>query len=231
VLPFAPKFVASYFPSAISSGASPMTHDLPNHEEWQNEYRLWIEAICTSFGVTPTQIARRIGASPSTITRQIKPGWTRRPQLDILRRIAQSYGQQIPASLIGNATQTQGFSEPDVQPIIRGYDDERDLNLSDWTVRTGVLAAIGCNIGDVLTFDARIKPVAEDVVIAQIYKIGQPGADTVMRYFLPPFLVAAQIGKPTIAPIVVDPEGERVVIMGTMVSRKYERKSGGSLAA
>lgn len=202
-----------------------MDAPLPGHEEWQSEYRQWIETICRNFAVTPTDIARRIGASPSTITRQIKPGWTRRPQLDILRRIAQSYGQAIPASLIGTSIVTHGFAEPDVQPLIREHDDARDLNLSDWIVRTAVLAAIGCNVGDVLTFDARIKPVAEDVVIAQVYKFGQPGAETVMRYYLPPFLIAAQIGRPTIAPIVEDPQNERVVIMGTMVRRAYERKS------
>lgn len=198
---------------------------IPNHEQWQDEYRQWIEHICKAYGVTATDIARAIGASPSTITRQIKPGWTRRPQLDILRRIAQAYGQQIPAALIGVSQPLQGFAEPDVQPLRREGLQEPDLNLSDWVVRTPVLAGIGCNVGDVLTFDARIRPVAEDVVIAQVYRIGQPGADTVMRFYMPPFLMAAQIGKPTIAPIVVDPEGERVVIMGTMVRRAYERKS------
>jgi transcriptional regulator with XRE-family HTH domain len=229
VLPFAHNKFVPYFEAAISSGAQAMveTQTIPGHEEWQDAYRQWIEGICRSYNVTATDIARRIGASPSTITRQIKPGWTRRPQLDILRRIAQNYGQQIPPQLIGTQQIQAGFSEPDVQPLVRHHAEDRDLNLSDWMVRTPVLAAIGCNVGDVLTFDARVKPVAEDVVIAQIYKFGQPGADTVMRFYLPPFLIAAQIGKPTITPIALDPEGERVVIMGTMVRRQFERKTIG----
>ena len=203
------------------------TGEISTHEEWQDEYRKWIEGICEVYGATPTAIARRIGAAPSTITRQIKPGWTRRPQLDILRRIAQAYNRAIPESLIGKTTEGTGFFEPDVQPIIHdsSTNEPRNLNLSDWAVRTPVLAALGCNVGDILTFDASIKPAAEDIVIAQIYKVGAAGADTVMRFYLPPFLVAAPMGKPLVPPVIIDPEGVRVVIMGTMVRRQFERKN------
>lgn len=204
----------------------------PNHEDWQAEYRAWIEGICTQHHVTPTEIARRIGASPSTITRQIKPGWTRRPQLDILRRISQAFQQPIPASLVGTAVAAPGLQEPDVAPInVAARDDGFDPNISRWQVRTPVLAGLGCMVGDVLEFDARIVPVAGDIVIAQVYKFGQTGADTVMRYVMPPFLVAAEAGRPTILPVEMDPTGERVVIMGTMTRRVAERQHAHKSAA
>jgi hypothetical protein len=202
--------------------------EITTHDEWQSEYRRWIEDICKVYGVTPTAIARRIKAAPSTITRQIKPGWTRRPQLNILRRIAQAYNRAIPESLIGPTTQGIGRLEPDVQQIVC-MEAEREPDTSEWEVHSPVLAAIGCNVGDILTFDARIKPIAEDVVIAQVLKYGVQGADTVMRYYMPPYLVAAQLGKPSIPPIQLDPEGVRVVIIGTMIERKFRRKSSSIL--
>lgn len=198
-----------------------------DHEQWQAEYRQWLDRIAeANGGISPTEIARSIGVSPSTITRQIKPGWTRRPSLDILRRLSQTFCIPIPASLIGQQ-ENYGFAEPDVVPVTYAEDEENEgfeANLSDWQIKSPALAAMGCMPGDIARFDARIKPVSGDIVIAQVYRINAMGAETVMRLFMPPFLVAAEIGAPSIKPVEIDPAGERVVIMGTLVKRWYERK-------
>jgi len=195
-------------------------------ESWQPAYKAWIERIAAQHRINATEIARRIGASPSSITRQIKPGWTRRPSLDILRRISTAFKSPIPPELIGTPPAGPGFGEPDVMPLAFTDDegDSFDPNLSDWEIRSNALSAPGCMPGDMIRFDARIQPVAGDIVIAQVYKIGSVGAETVMRLYMPPFLVAAEPGIPTIRPIEVDTDGERVRIMGTMTRRWAVRK-------
>lgn len=201
-------------------------------DSWQPAYKEWIERICAQNNVTATEIARRIGASPSSITRQIRPEWTRRPSLDILRRISNAFRTPIPTVLIGTAPAIPGFGEPDAVPVPFDHSEGEDFdaNLSDWEIRSNSLAAMGCVAGDMIRFDARIAPVAGDIVIAQVYKVGAAGADTVMRLYMPPYLMAAEIGQPSIRPIVVDADGERVRIMGTMVRRWSLRRSNASAA-
>ncbi len=203
-----------------------MNSNVQNYAAWQDRYRLWIEQICETNSITATEIAKRISASPSTITRQIKPGWTRKPSLDVLRRISSAFRVAIPPELIG-AVDVQGFAEPDISPITPEYEPEEgwNANLSDWQVRSHSLAALGCMPGDHIRFDASLAPMSGDIVIAQIYRIGQPGADTVMRLYMPPFLVAAELGAPSIAPINIDTSGRHMAIMGTMIKRWTLRKT------
>jgi transcriptional regulator with XRE-family HTH domain len=199
---------------------------MQDYAAWQERYRQWIELICETDSVTATEIAKRIGASPSTITRQIKPGWTRKPSLDVLRRISTIFKVSIPPELIGG-TETQNFVEPDVNPLKPEFDSAEswNTNLSDWTVRSHSLAAMGCIPGDYIRCDASITPVSGDIVLAQIFRIGQSGADTVMRLYMPPFLVAAELGSPTIAPINIDTSGRLMAIIGTMIKRWSLRKT------
>lgn len=201
------------------------TASAPAHENLQAEYRAWVKGICADHGITPTELARRVGVSNSSISRQLQKTWTRKPSLDVVRRISSTFRVPIPLALIGGV-ETRGFAEPDVAPLAHeSAADRADLNLSDWVVKTPALAAMGCMPGDFIRFDARIHPVAGDIVIAQVYKLGQAGADTVMRLYMPPFLVAAEVGAPSLPPIEVDALGERVRIMGTMVRRWAERRA------
>lgn len=195
-----------------------MNLNMQTYAAWQNRYRQWIEQICEINNVTPTEIAKKIKASPSTITRQIKEGWTHKPSVDVLRRISTTFRISIPSELIGGSD-LNGLAEPDVTPINPQFEPHEgwNANLSDWTVRNHSLAALGYIPGDHIRFDASVQPVAGDIVLAQIYRIGQPGADTVMRLYLPPFLVAAEFGAASIAPINIDTSGRHMAIMGTMI--------------
>jgi hypothetical protein len=186
---------------------------------WMAEYRSWIARIIAQTpGLTATQMARDIGLSPSTITRQMDPGWMRQPRVETLRRISQTYRTAIPQALMGGLD-TRGFAEPDMLliPPENSSTADFDANLSDWKINTTKLAAMGYLPGDTIRFNATIRPVAGDIVIAQVYRPKAPGAETVMRLFMPPYLLAAEIGQPSEKPIVIDPDGEHVVIMGTMV--------------
>lgn len=198
---------------------------MQDYAAWQERYRQWIEMICETNSVTATEIAKRIIASPSTITRQIKPGWTRKPSLDVLRRISTTFHVSIPPELIGG-TETQPSAEPDVysQKLEFEADEVGNANLSDWTVNSDSLAAMGCMKGDNIRCDSSITPISGDIVLARIFRIGQSGAEMVMRLYMPPFLVAAELGMPKISPINIDTSGRLMAIIGTVAKRWSVRK-------
>lgn len=177
-------------------------------------------------GLTPTQIARDVGVNPSTLTRQMREDWTSQPRIETLRKISTRYRMPIPAILLG-VTEGSGFAEPDAMPITPQADEASNWqpNQSDWKITSPVLAAMGLMVGDMVRFDAAITPVSGDIVIAQHYKPRHTNAETIMRLLLPPYLLAAEIGRPQIEPILYNPDSDTVVIMGTMIKRWSIRKS------
>lgn len=218
---------------AVSRHTVRMTDDAPhNAVAWMDEYRAWLAAIMAARpGLTPTQMARDIGLSPSSLTRHMQPNFTRQPRIETLRKIASHYGVAIPQRLLGSTEPPRGFAETDAEPL-SGYDVSEpgwNANQSDWRVKSGVLAAMGCMPGDTIRFDAAVEPVFGDIVIAQHYRPRHTNADTVMRLYMPPYLVAAEIGRPSIEPITIG--SDNVVIMGTMVKRWSLRRTSHSSGA
>ena len=72
-------------------------------EEVSRVYRGWIGLICKKHKVRPTNIALRIGRSPSTITRQIRMGHKHQPQLQVILDIASEFDEPIPTELFGTS--------------------------------------------------------------------------------------------------------------------------------
>ena len=99
-----------------------MISNLPSKEDRLFAYRAWIERICLNHSVTPTDIARSIGASPSTITRQLKPGWTDEPQLDIVLRISFKFFTPLP-------TEFSGFKTSASNVIVNGNPNDEESKM------------------------------------------------------------------------------------------------------
>lgn len=183
-------------------------------------YYDWYAHLAKKRNQTISRLARDAGLSPATLLRQGYPDWKWAPKLDTLKKLADVTGEAIPQHLIGR-TEAFGFGEPELKPIAATPAEEQPFNISRWTVNTDALEAAGVFPGDDIWFDSNLRPEAEDIVIANVYKGVE--AETVMRVWMPPFLVAAEKGRPTISPVEIDGDAPRAVILGTMIEVRRTR--------
>lgn len=90
-----------------------------------------------------------------------------------------------------------------------------------WRVRSGDMRAAGFLPGDVIVVDDALQPRRGDAVLAQLYDLSLGSAETVLRLYLPPYLVRPGLEAET--PLAVD--GERVLVRG-VVSSLVRRRMG-----
>jgi hypothetical protein len=111
-----------------------------------------------------------------------------------------------------------GFAEPELVPYggkIAAVERKPPDGHGRWTVRTRALDLVGILPGDVVEFDMGAEPREGDVVVAQVYDDETGTAATVLRIFLPPYLVVRSSDSGLqLRPVLVDAEGSKVKIMG-----------------
>ena len=89
-------------------------------------------------------------------------------------------------------------------------------------MKGAALDALGILPGDVVIIDHNLKPKAGDVVVATITDYQTGNAETVMRVFQPPFIVAHSIRLGPLRPEHVDED--RVQILGTSIGTLRARR-------
>lgn len=177
-------------------------------------------------GINDAELARRSGLSKATVSRLMKRGrgGKGRAPFEQILVLAKAFQMPVPQELLPPGVEPSGFAEPDVVQLEGLKTGLSDPNITLWQLRADHLAGAGYLPGDELFFDARIAPVRGDIVLANVYK--RAGAETVIRIWMPPFLVAAEIGRTTIAPVEVREEDDpKAVILGTMIDLRRRRRS------
>ncbi|WP_292055486.1 helix-turn-helix transcriptional regulator [Martelella sp.] len=184
----------------------------------------WLEHITSASGLTLTEVARKAGLHPSTLTRF----WSRDDDGHTLTSSTVAKIEQatrVPAYEASHPKIT-AFAENEATPFVPVNDNnpveaalklaaERSTDIHLWSLKTGTLSAVGYPSGMIVAVDQAMTPRAGDAVCAQIYDFRRGTAETVFRVFRAPYLLsAAASGEPS-QPELVD--NERVVIAGVIV--------------
>ncbi|WP_157384466.1 helix-turn-helix domain-containing protein [Nitratireductor soli] len=150
-------------------------------------------------------------------------GVVKEPPVSILVRIAETCGIS-PVWLMGldeEPADLGGFSENDAE-VYDGLPPSTPakppIGNGCWQVTSRALELSAIIPGDVIEFTIGANPRKGEVVVAQLYSRDGRSARTVLRLFNPPFLMV-HTNDPAIdiAPIPIDPNGERVKVMGAFV--------------
>jgi hypothetical protein len=172
-----------------------------------------------------------LGIAPSTLTRLLNApeGSTATLHALTLRKLQDYSG--IPPPFGGDPSASQGyrgFGEDAVPFDAKGADPAVSAALKaliggrkaadPWTIRTRALERIGYLPGDIVIVDLGRRPEAGDAVCAQVYDWRRADAETVMRLYEPPYLVAASLDEGLRRPLVVD--NERVIIKGVVLPHR-----------
>lgn len=183
--------------------------------------REWIRAICRRLEITPTELARRIGTAPSTMTRFLNDENAGMLRGSTISRIAEL--PDVPPPPIGQPQ--SGFAERDAQPLdgpprrIQAAIEALGVGrpgVDAWQIHTAALALAGILPGDIAVTDMHAEPVEGDVVIAQDYKWSTGQAHSVWRLYTPPYLVCAATSHTPTKPMLVD--HDRVVIKAVVTA-------------
>jgi transcriptional regulator with XRE-family HTH domain len=184
----------------------------------------WLEDGARQTGIHQAELARQAGLSKSTVSRLMTRGRSGKHPVTLEQMIALSrvLRKPLPPRFQAMAGEPAGFAEPELRRLLDDV-SAADPNISRWEIRGDSIALAGYLPGDEIWFDARVKPERGDIVLANIYK--RAGAETVMRLWMPPFLVAAEPGIPSIAPVEVkDEDDPKAVILGTMIDLHRKRR-------
>jgi hypothetical protein len=200
-------------------------------QETSRLHREYVRRVVAHSGKPPTRIAMDLGIAPSTLTRLLNApeGSTATLHALTLRKLQDYSG--IPPPFGGDPSASQGyrgFGEDAVPFDAKGADPAVSAALKaliggrkaadPWTIRTRALERIGYLPGDIVIVDLGRRPEAGDAVCAQVYDWRRADAETVMRLYEPPYLVAASLDEGLRRPLVVD--NERVIIKGVVLPHR-----------
>ncbi len=190
----------------------------------QDAQRAWLAEVVQQTGLSPTQLARRVGVSDTTLSRFLN-NVDYRGVLNPLtvQQISEFAGVAGPgAALAPDTTGSVRSFREEGRPFLAEPGDPRQRAVEAliggrksafaWVMRTDILALAGVRSGDVLIVDQAVPAHDGDVVCAQIER--GLGATTVFRIYQAPNLVAAAFDALAARPEPVD--GRRVRIAGVM---------------
>lgn len=193
----------------------------------------WYRETLRRAGKTGGDLARAIGRDPAVMSRiangrqrlTLDQATTIARELDVsLAELLERAGVADPATARALG---QGFAEGDVLPFTpRERDQAADVasamaprrsGVDVWRVTTSAMCLAGYLVGDFLLVDTNSRDSARpgDVVLAQIYDGATGSAETVLRRYDPPVLVAATTDQGARARVV---DGSNVVIMGRVIA-------------
>lgn len=192
---------------------------------YDQDQRAWIQGILDREGITPTELARRAGLDPSTLTRFM--GGERDGHMLSARTV-----RKIEAVTVVKPPQPSGMREDAVpysaeavppSPLGAALAAMRSgrNGLDAWLVTSRKLEGLRIFEGDILMVDLNAEPRPGDVVCAQIYDWQHGGAQTVFRLYEPPFLLSGDMTGPARRPEAVD--GRNIQVRGVVVARLSPR--------
>lgn len=192
---------------------------------------VWVEAILEHKGWRVSRLAKEAGVDHSTIAKFFNdPSNSAQINTTTVEKLALAGG--IPPYQTLAPSAPRGLSESEAEPYLSSADpgisraisalkDGRN-GVDAWVLHSRALEEAGYFPGDILLIDLNGEPQDGDAVCAQVYgKNG--GAQTVMRIYEKPFLVAATKDRALRKPLLVD--GENVIVRGFVMATLRPRQA------
>jgi len=185
----------------------------------------YIRDVLRRTGLNQTELAKRAGLDPSTLSRFLSSPTSPTLRATTIRRIEQASGVVFGAGGAATDDSTPGLSESEALPLAAGASDLVTLMLTHlrsangsvdaWTLRSRALELGGFRPGDILFVKLGAPALKGDVVCAQVYDWTAARTETVFRIFDPPYLISATADPRLFAPFRLD--DERIAVKGVVL--------------
>jgi hypothetical protein len=182
--------------------------------------RAWLEAAIAQSGLKPTPFAKEAGLAPSTVLRALDRDHPSSLERRSIRKIMDTFHVAAPYVQDAQTTYGPGMHEAELVEIETApaafAGEPLTANQYVRRVNTRALDLAGFLPGDEVLLDMAVLPRAGDVVAAQVYNLQRGTAETVLRLYDPPYLVARSTDDTLpLKPLLVD--NERVKVMAVAV--------------
>lgn len=194
--------------------------------ETRDRLKDWLRRLLAERGQSAHALAKDAGVAASTLSRFLNdPAYTGTLSTTTLDKIARAAGE-VPGRIASvspapatdsTAPSGGGFAEADAEPYAAGAAHAPFAlppGADVWRVTGRTLDLAGYLPGDCIVVDGHTRPVSGDIVCAQAVDPETGTARTVLRKYVPPYLVAVSTAADGEPPIQADPE--RVSIMGVV---------------
>ncbi|MBL8790541.1 MAG: helix-turn-helix domain-containing protein [Rhizobiales bacterium] len=189
------------------------------------DQRTYVLEVLARTGLKQTELAKRAGLDPSTLSRFLSSHSGPRLRLSTIRRIEKLTGLPFSAGTSPPDGEAHGFSEseallladnvPDVVAVVLNHLRATHGSVDAWTLKSRALELGAYRAGDILFVKLAASPLKGDVVCAQIYDWSAGRTETVFRIFDPPYLISATADPKLFAPYALD--DERVGVKGVVL--------------
>lgn len=207
------------------------TTHLPRADrETSRQHRDYLRLVLDRTDMKATPLAQKLGIAPSTLTRLLRQpdDSTVTLHAHTLRKLEEFSGIPFGSGGEHAGSVRGGFREEAVPFDAKGADPALSAALkalmagrraaTPWTVRTRSLEGLGILPGDIVIVDLGIRAQSGNTVCAQVYDVRRGTAETVLRVYEPPFLVAASFDENLRRPLFVD--DNNVAIKGVVLPHR-----------
>ena len=198
-------------------------------------HREFVRNVVEKTKTPPTRIATDLGIAPSTLTRLLNDADDGKATLraTTIAKLERYSGLAAPTLELADGGKIAVFREDAipfepagadaaVTAAIRAIVGTRK-NIDAWTIRSRALECAGYMPGDTVLVDLSATPRAGEPACAQVYDWRGGSAETVMRIYEPPYLVAATFDQALRKPLLVD--DERVIIKGLILPHRLRPRA------
>lgn len=183
----------------------------------------WLNSLMKTTGLKPAQLAEKAKIDRSTISKFINGEIQEMRDRTVLRlaRVAGVAPPDVAGLAEGDA------AEFDIADLPKPGDITAKGSQFALKVKTRAMEKAGIEPGDILVFDSADIAESGDIICAQVvdYRLGT--ADTLVRFYDKPFLLALSDDTSLLRPMIVD--DDRVQIRGVLV-RQFRIKDFGEAA-
>jgi transcriptional regulator with XRE-family HTH domain len=199
----------------------------------REEIRAWILRVLDKTGMSATALAKKAGVAQSTLTRFLNDDDAPMLGLRTIAKIAHAAGEQPIIGVSGpSGRQAQAFEEAakpykadagsGIELAIRALIGDRKA-ADPWELGANAgLELAGFLPGDILIVDLNETPEPGDLVCAQDYRWSEKKAETVFRFYDPPYLTTPSREERLSKPLLVD--NDRVAIKGVVIGSLRPRR-------
>lgn len=194
-------------------------------------HREFVRRVVETTKTAPTRIATDLKIAPSTLTRILNEPDDGKATLraTTIAKLERYSGLTAPTIDAPEGTMSSPGLREDAVPFDFSHSDTSvaaaikaivgsKKNVDTWTIRSRALECAGYMPGDTVLVDLSSTPRAGEPVCAQVYNWRGGSAETVMRLFEPPYLIAATFDPTLRKPLLVD--DDRVVIKGVILPHR-----------
>lgn len=193
-------------------------------------HRDFVRRVVDHTKTPPTRIATDIDISPSTLTRLLNDPGDGKATLraTTIAKLEAYSGLKAPTLELDGARSAPGLREdatpykaenvdPAVTAAIKAIVGGRK-NIDAWTIKSRSLECAGFVPGDIVLVDLSIMPLAGEAACAQVYDWRTGTAETIMRIWEPPYLVASSFDPNLRKPLLR--EDDRIILKGLVLPHR-----------